>query len=60
MLEYFKTILTKVSFDARLFERELRKAIRQVVEDQLEDLRNWCYNQFEGQHRDILIRCFGV
>jgi hypothetical protein len=28
MLQYFKTILRKVSFSAELFEKELRKAIK--------------------------------
>jgi hypothetical protein len=31
MLRYAKEILTKVSFDAQLFEKELRKAIKMLV-----------------------------
>ncbi len=60
MLNYVKTVLTKVSFDARLFEKELRKAIKMLLADELKDLKNWCYNRFGGQYEAILNRCFVV
>lgn len=41
MLEYTKTVLRKVSFDARLFSRELQKAIKTLLPNELEELRNW-------------------
>ncbi|EAR14551.1 MULTISPECIES: hypothetical protein [Robiginitalea] len=41
MLEYTKTVLQKVSFDARLFSRELQKAIKRLLPNELEELRNW-------------------
>ena len=41
MLEYTKTVLRKVSFDARLFSRELQKAIKRLLPNELEELRNW-------------------
>lgn len=59
MLNYFKTILTRVSFDAFLFEKELRKAIRTLIEAEIQDLRIWCYEQFGGFYETILNRCFG-
>jgi len=58
MLEYFKTILTKVSFDARLFEKELRKAITDLVEEEVEELKRWCYAKFHSKHELVLQRCF--
>jgi len=58
MLEYIKTILTKVSFDVKLFEKELRKAISQLINDELEDLKRWCYKKFSGKHELVLNRCF--
>jgi len=58
MLEYFKTILTKVSFDAKLFEKELRKAITDLVADEIEELKKWCYNKFASKHELVLERCF--
>ena len=57
MLNYFKTVLSKVSFDARLFEKELRKAIKTLVVEELQELRVWCYANF-GNHEAILNRCF--
>lgn len=58
MLEYVKTILTKVSFDARLFEKELRKAIKNLIEDEIDELKEWCYQQFSSQYPQVLSRCF--
>ena len=58
MLNYVKTVLTKVSFDARLFEKELRKAIKLLLADEINELKNWCYTSFGNQHEAILNRCF--
>jgi hypothetical protein len=58
MLEYVKKILMKVSFDAKLFEKELRKSIKMIVNEELSELRRWCYNTFGDQHEEILNRCF--
>jgi hypothetical protein len=60
MLNYVKTVLTKVSFDALLFEKELRKAMKMLIADELSELRNWCYASFSGEHEAILNRCFVV
>jgi hypothetical protein len=60
MLKYVKTILTKVSFDALLFEKELRKAIKSLIADEVNELRNWCYASFGREHEAILNRCFVV
>lgn len=58
MLEYFKTILLKVSFDGTLFEKELKKALRSLIMDEIVLLRTWCYAKFEKLHAPILNRCF--
>lgn len=58
MLDYFKSILTRVSFDARLFEKELLKAIRSLVVDEVQELKAWCYANFGKEHGAILNRCF--
>jgi hypothetical protein len=60
MLNYVKTVLTKVSFDSRLFEKELRKAIEMLMGDEIRELKQWCYSQFGMQHEAILKRCFVV
>ena len=41
MLEYTKTVLQKVSFDARLFSRELKKAIDRLLPNELVELKEW-------------------
>ena len=58
MLNYVKTVLTKVSFDALLFEKELRKAIKLLIADEVNELKQWCYNRFGSEHEAILNRCF--
>ena len=60
MLNYFKTILSRVSFDARLFEKELRKAIKMLIAEELQELRSWCYANYGNQYRSILNRCFVI
>ena len=39
MLEYTKTILKKVSFDATLFCRELEKALQRLLPYEIEELK---------------------
>ncbi len=58
MLKYFKTILAKVSFDRWLFEKELKKAIRSLVPEEIITLRDWCYDQFGQIYESILNKCF--
>lgn len=58
LLEYIKVILQKVSFDAKLFEKELKKAIRMLVPEEVTTLKTWCYEQFGSVYRRILRRCF--
>ena len=60
MLNYVKTVLSKVSFDARLFEKELLKAIKMLIAEEVSELKRWCYTSFGEQHEAILNRCFVV
>lgn len=60
MLEYVKLVLLKVSFSSALFEKELRKAFRVLVTDDLQKLRTWCYEQFAGRYQPVLDRQFGA
>jgi hypothetical protein len=41
MLEYTKTVLKKVSFDAKLFCKELKKAITRLLPQEIEELKEW-------------------
>jgi hypothetical protein len=58
MLEYMKMILQKVSFDKRLFEKELKKAIASLVSEEIRILKTWCYEKFGQTYAAILNNCF--
>lgn len=58
MLSYVKSVLVRVSFDARLFEKELKKAIKMLIAEEVQELKRWCYLTFGNQHETILQRCF--
>ncbi|TDB60841.1 hypothetical protein [Arundinibacter roseus] len=60
MLEYIKIILQKVSFDRRLFEKELRKAIRMLMPNEVKRLKVWCYEHYGSVHLPVLNNCFTV
>lgn len=46
MLEYVKLILSKVSFDRTLFEKELIKGLKTLKRDELLQLKEWCDERF--------------
>jgi len=58
MLKYTKEILTKVSFDAQLFEKELRKAIKMLIHEDLIELKKWCHDKFGKLYQALINRCF--
>ena len=41
MLEYSKTVLKKVSFDSKLFLKELKKAVLRLLPEEIEELKLW-------------------
>ena len=57
MLRFSQTILQKVSFDERLFEKELRKAIDKLTNEDAEALRDWCQEHFP-QRSSAITRSF--
>lgn len=52
MFEYSKMILEKVSFEPRIFKKELRKALRQSTKEEFQQLMSWCREKF-GKKRGI-------
>lgn len=58
MLEYCKKILSKVSFDKNLFEKELVKAIQKLLDKELKVLKKWCYKKFGSLYLSVLDRHF--
>jgi hypothetical protein len=60
MLEYVKIILQKVSFDVKLFEKELRKSVAYLLSEDVDALREWCYRTFyhSERHAEVIDGCF--
>ena len=58
MLEYTKTVLLKVSFDNKLFEKELRKGIRMLEQEEFWHFKSWCFETFADLHLRTLWRVF--
>ncbi len=58
MLELSKKILSKVSFDKRLFRKELRKAVNWVHKDELVLLRAWCIASFGHVYAEVIAEVF--
>ncbi len=55
MLEYFKVVLKGVSFDSSLFDKELKKGLASLQEDnKKQELLRWCLENFGTQHPQVL------
>lgn len=54
MLELCKEILTKVSFDKLLFQKELNKALKWLQSEELDSFKNWCVKTFGKKYPDVL------
>jgi len=58
MMEFSKQVLQKVSFDRRLFKKELMKARRWLgTSDQLV-LKAWCLATFGHMYKDVILEVF--
>jgi hypothetical protein len=58
MLEFIKTVLVKVSFDKKLFEKELRKALKVLLPADVKQLKKWCYEHFSDRYQFVLNQYF--
>ncbi len=58
MLEYAKVILPKVSFSRELFRKELAKCINWVGSSDIDQLKEWCFENFREMYPDILAEAF--
>ncbi len=59
MLEFIKKILSKVSFDLALFEKELKKSLKWLGPKEVNQLKGWCYYTFtSNRHSLVLDKCF--
>lgn len=58
MMEYVKVILLKVSFDKKLFEKELKKGLNLLVPSEVQEFKEWCYRTFATAYEPVLNRYF--
>lgn len=58
MYELSKKVLTKVSFDRKLFRKELLKSKRWLKPGELLMLKAWCLTTFGHMHREIILEVF--
>ncbi|MCB0481133.1 MAG: hypothetical protein KDC83_06850 [Flavobacteriales bacterium] len=55
MLVYTKRILRRVSFDAKLFQKELKKALHLLSESEARLLKRWVLTHFYQLGAPVLI-----
>lgn len=58
MLDLCKEILTKVSFDKLLFQKELKKALAWIKKEEIEGFKEWCIAKFGNLYPDVLRLAF--
>ena len=57
MLEFSKQILLKVSFDRNLFNKELKKSIGWLQNEDIEKLKIWCLSSFII-YKELIVEAF--
>jgi hypothetical protein len=59
MLELSKKILIKVSFDAKLFQKELMKSFKWITDaEEIQRLKEWCLMEFGAIYPSIVSTAF--
>jgi hypothetical protein len=58
MFEYAKTILGKVSFSKSLFEKELKKSLTWLSEEEIFQLKIWVNKTFGNVYSDVIVKVF--
>jgi hypothetical protein len=51
-------ILDKVSFDKVLFEKELKKGLKELLPAEMKELKSWCYEKFGKVYQTMLNKVF--
>ena len=58
MYEMSKKVLTRVSFDRKLFKKELLKTRRWLKPSESVMLKAWCLATFGHMYKDVIIEAF--
>ncbi|HBX50843.1 MAG: hypothetical protein A2309_02760 [Bacteroidetes bacterium RIFOXYB2_FULL_35_7] len=48
MIDFAKFILVRMSFDENLFKKELRKFIIWLKDENTDELKDWCIQNYSG------------
>ena len=57
MLEFSKKVLNKVSFDKKVFKKELQKSLRWLNKGEMTHLKIWALATF-SQYKNIILEVF--
>ena len=57
MLEFSKKILQKVSFDKKLFTKELKKSAKWIAKNEVAALKVWALTSF-AHYKDAILEVF--
>ena len=60
MLDFCKTVLTRVSFDQRLFAKELKKSFKWLSREDAEDLSQWAMAQYRHKYAHLIATTFAA
>jgi hypothetical protein len=58
MLEFSKLVLEKVSFDRKLFRKELVKSLRRIKSEDYLKLKLWCLATFGHEYKELIAEVF--
>ena len=58
MMELSKQVLQKVSFDPRLFQKELSKAVKWLGQRDQLLCKAWCLATFGRQYKEVILDVF--
>ena len=60
MLDFCKTVLTRVSFDQRLLAKELKKSFKWLSREDAESLRQWAMAQYRHKYSHLIATTFAA
>lgn len=60
MLEFCKIVLKRVSFDRRLFARELAKSFSWLPQDEAKALKSWALATYSSKYTQLILTTFAT
>lgn len=60
MLEFCKTVLKRVSFDRRLFARELKKSFSWLSHEDALALKSWAMATYSNKYAQLIVATFAA